>query len=53
MEERPPEEPGVTSPPVKRERLRLKRRLTYLQLKRELEKLAPNDNTELEIELED
>jgi vacuolar-type H+-ATPase subunit I/STV1 len=54
MEERPPEEPGVTTPnTVRRERLKLKRRLTYLQLKRELEKLAPNDNTELEIELED
>jgi len=54
MEERPPEEPGVTTPTtVRRERLKLKRRLTYLQLKRELEKLAPNDNTEIEIELED
>ena len=49
MEERP----VTTPPPVRRERLKLKRRLTYLQLKRELEKLTLNDNTEIEIELED
>jgi len=56
MEERPLEREEKEDPkphPVRRERLKLKRRLTYLQLKRELEKLAPNDNTELEIELED
>lgn len=45
--------PQETLPKDPTQRLRLKRKLTYRQLKTELEKLSLSDNTEIEIELED
>jgi len=55
MREKSPEESNGTGkePEVQPKRLRLKRKLTYGELKNKLERLSVSEDTELEIELED
>jgi len=54
MREESPETPDDRTKEERQpRRLTLKRKLTYRELKRELEKLSVSEDTELEIELED